>query len=150
MKRRLHRSRARAACASWHGAFDWHSGNVGGERKARRVDGPSKAVAVFSGRVSHAFSRTHQGPPCHCKPAWQGLFALPPDLGASSRKTARILALGGKWGVFLLPSAESPEALGARGGLLSGLVLIQLSVQIDDRAGLPQRLRGEITRVRAI
>ena len=41
-----------------------------------------------------------------------------PDLAASSRKDALgILALGGK-GVFLLPSAESPEALGARGGLL--------------------------------
>jgi hypothetical protein len=77
-----------------------------------------------------------------------GLFALRPDLGAPSGKTAR--RLGGKWGVLLLASVESPEALGARGGLLSGLVLIQLSAQIDDRAGLPQRLRGEITKARAI
>jgi hypothetical protein len=80
----------------------------------------------------------------------QSLFALRLDLGAQSRKAARTLALGVQSEVFLPASAESPEASGARGGLLSGLVLIQLSVQIDDRAGLPQRLRGEITRVRAI
>jgi hypothetical protein len=76
----------------------------------------------------------------------QSLFALRLDLGAQSRKAARTLALGVQSEVFLPASAESPEASGARGGLLSGLVLIQLTAQMDDRGicgkGSAEKLPG--------
>jgi hypothetical protein len=51
--------------------------------------------------------------------------------------------------MFVLVGAERPEAPGARGDLLSGLVLIQLTVQMDDR-GACQRLRAGIARAGAI
>ena len=53
--------------------------------------------------------------------------------------------LGCICGIFLLVGAERPEAPGARGDLLSGLVLIQLTVQMDDR-GVCQRPRAGIAR----
>jgi len=140
-------TRWRATCASWRGVFHWRTGSAQSLlRLSERRDLRPSEGRLLCVRVSHTFPAPIQvflAIPNHVS---KPVCIAPWTLAHSLARRLEPSRLGCKAKCSCRRARKSPEASGARGGLLSGLVLIQLTAQMDDRGicgkGSAEKLPG--------